>query len=190
MAHLSPVNRTHFGNQLANLSIYYLSQLTTPDQKALIPWHNLNDPLPPRARKNHQPPWHKMLQEHFTGSPDPTMYSLLPAYSPPPYPAAFEQAHRRCMAPPRPHYGSIPFEEPVFSRLLADGTPNHRVPQVWVSDGSGRHLKSSPKSLSAGCSLLPVQNAYKSLQPGRVAGKQSVYKSELLALVTAAETPP
>ena len=91
------------------------------------------------------------------------------------------------MTPPRPRYDSIPFEEPVFSRLMPDGTPNPRVPQIWVSDGSGRRLQLNSHELSAGCSLLPVQNAYMSLQRGRVAGKQSVYKSELLALVTAAE---
>ena len=45
----------------------------------------------------------------------------------------------------------------------------------------------STQSRSSAASDVYKRQAYKSLQRGRVAGKQTVYKSELLALVTAAE---
>ena len=129
------------------------------------------------------------MQKLFTGSIDPTHLTLLPKYNQPEndqnsWPAPFED-HKSRYAPKSTPDALAP-EEPAISRLNSSEA-NIIIPQVWVSDGSGRHLPNSPKTLSTGCSLLPAQNAYASLRRMRVAAKQSVYKSELLALVTAAE---
>ena len=187
MTQLSLSHRVQYGPQLAARNLFYLSEISTPDRKELVPWHTLRERL--KRKPTNPPHWYLCLQKLFTGSPDPTQLTLLPKYTPPEkdqviWPKPFEDQKSRYG--PRREPDALADEEPAISRLNQPNT-NVVIPQVWVSDGSGRHLPQSPEILSTGCSLLPAQNAYTSLRRMRVAGKQSVYKSELLALVTAAE---
>lgn len=199
MEHLDPTTRAEIGKLLFDQNIYYLSQLANNNQTHILPWHELRQTL---KRPPHEPPpWYKTILNALTDSTHPTPGTLLPHISLPQdtdaeLPEAFNAFNERSQpirAPPPPltsqytRDGITHTIEPVINSVDENGIPHLSIPQVWISDGSGRHLPGSRHQLSAGCSLLPFQNAYSLLEKARVEGYQSVYKSELMALVTAAE---
>ena len=157
MTQLNHSHRVQYGAPLAARNLYYLSEISTHDRKELIPWHTLRERL--KRKPVYPPKWYLCVQKLFTGSTDPTHLTLLPKYTPPDndqdsWPAPFDD-HKRRYAP-RATPDALAPEEPAISRPNLDA--NTIIPQVWVSDGSGRHLPISPNTLSTGCSLLPAQN--------------------------------